>query len=96
MDILYLVTRYKDRVKEGSFKSIVTENAITLPILWVLKHTERVFGVSLCEEAGFVEPVSESWLASWQTGSFQTSYWKGTMRERLQKKNREELFLRNS
>lgn len=95
MDILYLLTCKKDRVKNGPLKSIVTKNDITQPILWVFKHTERVFGVSLCEELGFVEPISESWLSSWQTGSFKTSYWKGTMRERLQKKNREALFLRN-
>ncbi len=95
MDILYLITCNKESIKTSHLQAIMAKNTLTLPILWVFKHTERVFELNLCEEPGFAEPVPESWLASWQTERFQTCYWKGTMRERLQRKNREDLFLRN-
>ena len=95
MDILYLCMHHKESIRNSNLKALLIKHDITLPVLWVFKHTDRVFDLQLCEEFGFAEALPESWLSSWQTSSYQTSYWKGTMRERLQRKDRTTLFLRS-
>jgi len=92
MDMFWLFEHYKDEIDKSKLISIVTDGGIEKPFFWVLKHTDRIFNSNYCESLECDE-VSETWLSSWQTKSYKTMYWKGTMRERLQAKDRTGLFI---
>lgn len=94
MDMYFLLSQQFDHVNLANFHALLDEHQLWKPLQWVIAHTERVFGSPFLEKWGFREPVSETWLSSWQSADYKVNYWKGTMRERLQKKVRSNLFLR--
>lgn len=93
MDMYFLLSDQFDKIELANFLALLTEHQLLKPVQWVIVHTQRVFGCSFLEKWGIHEPVSETWLSSWQSKDYKIQYWKGTMRERLQKKNRVDLFL---
>jgi len=93
MDILWLLRQYGKKIDIDKLCAIILKFDIEKPMTWVLKHLDQVYGCNYCEQLGYTD-ISESWLSSWQTIDYKTKYWKGTMKERLKKKDRSDLFLR--
>ncbi len=93
IDVYLLVLERHNDIDRDKLAALIDRYSIAKPILWVLKHTERVFQADLCGRLGLTAPVADSWLASWQMSDQTLGYWKGTMRERLQSKDRRGLFL---
>jgi hypothetical protein len=65
--------------------------AITDAVLWVLEHLDRVQASDIVAQISLNGRVSETWLASAYTPKGMRR-WRGTMRERLHHKDRQQLF----
>lgn len=80
---------------EGDFdalKDVIDRFSIREPVLWVLEHMDRTFGTTTVAELGWQGQVDEDWLASAHSPSGEPRRWRGTMRERLQTKDRRAVF----
>ncbi len=75
-----------------TLKEAIDRYAIRQPVLWVLEHMDRTFHTSTVAELGWQGLVDDSWLSSAHSPSGEPRRWRGTMRQRLQTKDRKALF----
>lgn len=93
MDILWLLREYEKEHTILELKEAIEKCGTAEPVIWVIKHMDTIYGTSYCEQLGYIN-IDPSWLSSWQTADYKRKYWKGTMKERLQAKDRSIIFLR--
>lgn len=80
---------------QGDFEALkeaIDRYAIREPVLWVLEHMDRTFHTTTVAELGWEGLVDEDWLSSAHSPKGEPRRWRGTMRQRLQTKDRRALF----
>jgi hypothetical protein len=91
-DVLHCYEAWRTEIVAGDFLGIVDEWGLQDPVLWVLAHLDRSLHTAILAELGRQGLASEAWLASAQSPAGGRVQWRGTMRERLQSKERPKLF----
>jgi hypothetical protein len=91
-DVIRVWDTYHDYFIDGQFVSLIREYQLLEPILWVLEHLDRTFGLGMVNALGLEGQVTEDWLASSHNPGGGVRVWKGTMRQRLHSKDRYALF----
>ncbi|MEO1086955.1 MAG: hypothetical protein AAFY88_22190, partial [Acidobacteriota bacterium] len=76
----------------GALKAAIDRYDLREPVLWVLEHMDRTFKTGTVAELGWQGIVDEDWLSSAHSPSGEPRKWQGTMRQRLQTKDRKALF----
>ncbi len=92
-DVIRLFDHHRDRLVGLEFVRTITTFNIVEPVVWVLEHLDRSFRANIVETLGLVGRVEESWLASAHPSRGMHRTWTGTMRQRLQSKNRKSMFV---
>ena len=72
---------------------IMKEENIEKPILWTLEHTDNIFGTNIVEKLGYKNFLEKEYLNMAGDNKGNTKMWKGTMRDRLQSKDRKSLYI---
>lgn len=91
MDILWLLKEYEKKQEIHELRDAIEKCGVVEPIIWVIKHTDIIFGTTFCDRLGYSK-IESSWLSSWQTIDYKIKYWKGSMIERLQAKDKNKIF----
>jgi hypothetical protein len=82
----------RDKSVRDSVMQIIDDSNIKGAVGWVAYHTDSVFGTSILQELGLQREVTSEFLNSWRASGGKIGQWSGTMKERLQQKNRQNLF----
>ena len=80
-----------DMMRAGFRKQLVDLEAVQ-PVLWVLEHLDRTFGMEIVKAIGLEGDTSDDWLFSARASGGALRRWPGTMRQRLHCKDRRKLF----
>jgi Uncharacterised nucleotidyltransferase len=91
-DVVRLWNAYPDVLQTDDFAIALEELNIIDPILWVLEHLDRTLHTEIVASLGLTGRVTEDWLSSAGSKDGKVRYWRGTMRDRLYCKNRQQLF----
>lgn len=91
-DVVQLLQAYPQELSGEKFSEMLEQLGILEPVLWVLEHTDRVFGLTSVVALDSKTRVDEKWLSTAYNPEGDLYTWQGTMRERLQNKNRKLLF----
>jgi hypothetical protein len=91
-DVIRLWQKHSDEFLAPSFVETLKELGIIEPVLWVLEHLDRAFGLDSVAALGLVGYVEANWLYTAYNPRGELFRWRGSMRERLQSKRRKALF----
>ena len=91
-DVIRLWRVHGESMRRAGLTNRLEEFGLIEPVVWVLEHLDRTFGSSIVREINLQGRVSEEYLASARASGGRLHQWKGTMRERLQCKDRHKLF----
>jgi len=95
-DVIRLFARDRDELVDGRFAELLEAKGVVEPVAWVLEHMDRTFGTRTAEAIGIAGRLDEDWLRAAHPSYGQDRRWRGTMRERLWAKDREQLFERSA
>ncbi len=95
-DVLRLWNAHQDVLATKEFVQTIEGFGIVDPIVWVLEHLDRTLHTGIVSALGLEGRVTESWLSSGSASGKQLHQWTGTMRQRLQCKDRRKLFVDTS
>lgn len=91
-DVIQLFHQNQSEINNVQFKKLLKKYKIENQILWVLEHTDTVFGTSIVESLNLGIILEEEFLYSAFISGNVSRKWKGTMKDRLHNKNSEECF----
>ncbi len=91
-DVIRLWRVHGESMRRAGLTNRLEELGLIEPVVWVLEHLDRTFGTSIVREINLQGRVTEEYLASARASGGRLRQWKGTMRERLQCKDRYKLF----
>lgn len=86
---------YKTFFPEGNLDSLrekIEMYKITEPFFWVCKHLDKTFNLSITEALQLKSSKDDSFLNSAYLNSNEVMHWKGSMKERLFRKEKGKLF----
>jgi hypothetical protein len=89
-DVLRLLRLCADTRERERFGDLVRRYGVEEPVAWVLTHLDRVFATGTVEETGLGGCVREELLGMRAGADGRLTPWRGTMRERLQSRDRRE------
>jgi hypothetical protein len=87
-DVLRLWRANQEALTSGELVQLLEEYDIVKPIVWALEHLDRTLHTGIVSALGLEGRVTDTWLSSAYSSASKLRRWKGTMRERLQCKNR--------
>ncbi len=91
-DVVRLWNIYRNILQTEAFMGMLEELGMIEPMVWVLEHLDRTFHTGIVTALGLEGRVTEEWLLSAGAANGKVRRWRGTMRERLYCKNRQQLF----
>ena len=91
-DVVRLWKAYRDLLATDEFVHTLEKFEIIAPVAWVLEHLDRTLHTGAVSALGLEGRVTEDWLFSGAASGKQLYHWTGTMRQRLQCKDRRQLF----
>jgi len=91
-DVIRLWQVHGESMCRSGLTKRLEEFALIEPVVWVLEHLDRTFGTCIVREINLQGRVTEEYLTSARASGGRLRQWKGTMRERLQCKDRYKLF----
>jgi hypothetical protein len=91
-DVIRLWRVHGESMRRAGLTNRLEKLELIEPVTWVLEHLDRTFGTSIVREINLQGRVTEEYLASARASGGRLRQWKGTMRERLQCKDRHKLF----
>jgi hypothetical protein len=92
-DVIRLWRVHGESMRRAGLTNRLEELGLIEPVVWVLEHLDRTFGTSIVREINLQGRVTEEYLTSARASGGRLRQWKGTMRERLQCKDRSKLFV---
>ena len=92
-DVVRLWDAYQDVLQTAEFVNTLEDFGMVEPVVWVLEHLDRTFHTGIVAALELTGRVEENWLQSAGSVKGKMRYWRGTMRERLYCKNRQQLFV---
>lgn len=92
-DVIRLWRTYETQLSAPSFGQRLEDFGIVEPMVWVLEHLDRTFGMNIVTTLGLNGRIDEEWLFSGRASGKQQFQWRGSMRERLATKDRAALFV---
>lgn len=90
-DVLRLFQQERAVLCAPAFRQLLAETGCERPVAWVLAHLDRTFGSDCLPALGLADCVDEDWLAEVHPVQGAGRRWLGSMRERLQSKDRHRL-----
>ena len=91
-DVVRLFEAHRGDLLAPAFADLVRRTQTTDPLLWVLTHTDRTLGTHLVSSLGIDGEPSEAFLQGAVGPDGEPRRWRGSMRARLQAKDRSSLF----
>ncbi len=95
-DVVRLWHAHRHALQDGPFVRILEDTGVVDPVVWVLEHLDRALQTDILSALGLEARATESWLASAQDPTGHQRSWRGTMRERLYRKDRRHLLVGES
>lgn len=92
VDMCRLWATYEQTLATPEFRAVIARYELADPLAWVLEHLDRVMGTEVVAAAGLAGVVDPDRLNSAYRSGGGLVRWRGTMRERLWKKDRPALF----
>lgn len=93
-DVIRLWRVHGESIRRTGLTDRLEELGVVEPVGWVLEHLDRTFGTAITREINLQGRVTEEYLMSARASGGKLRQWRGTMRERLQSKDRHRLFAR--
>lgn len=90
-DVMRLWNKFDIQIKEEIF-DIIEQFSIEEPLFWVARHTDDLFGTNITKELKLTNNVNPNILHKAYDRRGNAISWKGTMRNRLQLKERKSIF----
>jgi hypothetical protein len=91
-DVIRLWRAHGESMRRDGLTNRLEELGLIEPVVWVLEHLDRTFGTTIVREINLQGRLTEEYLTSARASGGRLRQWKGTMRQRLQCKNRYKLF----
>src|ERR1043166_6088818 len=91
-DVIRLWRAHGESMRRDGLTNRLEELGLIEPVVWVLEHLDRTFGTTIVREINLQGRLTEEYLTSARASGGRLRQWKGTMRQRLQCKNRDKLF----
>jgi hypothetical protein len=91
-DVIRLWHAHGESMRRSGLTDRLKDLGLVEPVVWVLEHLDRTFGTGIVREINLQGKVTEEYLTSARASGGRLRQWKGTMRERLQCKDRHRLF----
>lgn len=91
-DVIRLWRYRQDTLDTDEFRELLKSLEIVEPVAWVLVHLDQTLGTSIAKALEVNRCVSQDFLNSAGNLEERQRRWRGTMRDRLQARNRREFF----
>lgn len=90
-DTLLFWEKFKNEIKD-EVKTIIIDNHLNKPVIWVLKHLDDIFDTNIVNELELDKIDDDNWYQSAGDKSGNVRIWNGNMIDRLWVKDKLELF----